>query len=436
MTKRKMKDSGVAWIGQVPEGWKICRFKDEVVLYTGNSIPDNLKCEFEDRDSARPYVSSKDIGLDYNTVNYENGMYVKLSDTRFEIAPKNSILMCVEGGSAGRKKAFLEQEVSFVNKLCCFYSDRQDNRYLYYYLMSPNYEECFRQQLTGMIGGVSTKDLKNIKLLLPPLRAQRAIAAFLDGECGKIDTLRGKVEKQIAALEEYRKSAITEAVTKGIKRGRKMKVADVAWIATAPQEWERTRLKLLCDRDITYGIVKLGDPDEDGVKVLRCSDVLAGRIAEGEIRTVTKSLSQEYSRTILRGGEVVVNVRGTLGGCAVVPEKMRGYNIAREVAMVAVKRNAADARFIMYQLLSSSFDSYIKMQLSGAVYVGLNIEMLGKYSFFCPDLSEQREIAAYLDKKCATIDSMVAKCREELDRLTEYKKSLIYEYVTGKKEVA
>ena len=104
--------------------------------------------------------------------------------------------------------------------------------------------------------------------------------------------------------------------------------------------------------------------------------------------------------------------------------------------MVAVKRNAADARFIMYQLLSSSFDSYIKMQLSGAVYVGLNIEMLGKYSFFCPDLSEQREIAAYLDKKCATIDSMVAKCREELDRLAEYKKSLIYEYVTGKKEVA
>lgn len=430
MTKRKMKDSGVAWIGQVPEGWSVERLQWHID-------------EVNDKNNPIRYTNVLSLTNDRGVIPYEDkgaqGNKSKDNLAEYKIAYKNCIVansMNILIGSVG-----LSGYDGCVSPVYYVFRAKTgtDIGYLNYLFQLSQFQRELRRFANGILEirlRVSSADIVKRTLAFPKESEQRKIAAFLDGECGKIDVLRGKVEKQIAALEEYRKSVITEAVTKGIKRGRKMKVADVAWIATAPQEWERTRLKLLCDRDITYGIVKLGDPDEDGIKVLRCSDVLAGRIAEGEIRTVTKSLSQEYSRTILRGGEVVVNVRGTLGGCAVVPEKMRGYNIAREVAMVAVKGNAADARFIMYQLLSSSFDSYIKMQLSGAVYVGLNIEMLGKYSFFCPDLSEQHEIAAYLDKKCAAIDSMVAKCREELERLAEYKKSLIYEYVTGKKEVA
>lgn len=430
MTQRKMKDSGVAWIGQVPEGWSVERLQWHID-------------EVNEKNNPIRYTNVLSLTNDRGVIPYEDkgaqGNKSKENLSEYKIAYKHCIVansMNILIGSVG-----LSAYDGCVSPVYYVFRAKTgtDIGYLNYLFQLPQFQRELRRFANGILEirlRVSSADIVKRALAFPEESEQRKIAAFLDGECGKIDVLRGKVEKQIAALEEYRKSVITEAVTKGIKRGRKMKASDVAWIATAPQEWERTRLKLLCDRDITYGIVKLGDPDEDGVKVLRCSDVLPGRIAEDEIRTVTKSLSQEYSRTILRGGEVVVNVRGTLGGCAVVPEKMRGYNIAREVAMVAVRGNAADARFIMYQLLSSSFDSYIKMQLSGAVYVGLNIEMLGKYSFFCPDLSEQREIAAYLDKMCATIDSMVAKCREELDRLAEYKKSLIYEYVTGKKEVA
>lgn len=424
MTQRKMKDSGCEWLGDIPALWGIARIGG---LYTVR----NEKCS--DKDFAPLSVTMKGVVPQLadvaKTDDGDNRKLVRKGD--FVINSRSD-----RRGSCGISP--LDGSVSVINTVLKPRGE-MDPGYYNWAFHSSEFADEFYAWGHGIVDDLWTtrwSDMKSILVARPPLPEQRKIAAFLDGECGKIDVLRGKVEKQIAALEEYRKSVITEAVTKGVRRSRKMKASDVAWIATAPQEWERTRLKLLCDRDITYGIVKLGDPDEDGVKVLRCSDVLPGRIAEGEIRTVTKSLSQEYSRTILRGGEVVVNVRGTLGGCAVVPEKMRGYNIAREVAMVAVKGNAADARFIMYQLLSSSFDSYIKMQLSGAVYVGLNIEMLGKYSFFCPDLSEQHEIAAYLDKKCAAIDSMVAKCREELDRLAEYKKSLIYEYVTGKKEVA
>ena len=114
------KDSGIAWIGKIPSEWKVCRIKNSASLYTGNSIKDEEKDYYTDYKNARPYIATKDIDATYLSANYENDLYIKTGDSKFRVAPKNSSLVCIEGGSAGKKKAFLEQEVSFVNKLCCF----------------------------------------------------------------------------------------------------------------------------------------------------------------------------------------------------------------------------------------------------------------------------------------------------------------------------
>lgn len=430
---RVMKDSGVEWIGEIPKEWEVCRFKNVAQLFTGNSIKDDDKMNYEDATEARPYLATKDIDVIFSTANYDNGLYVKRDDITFKVAPVGSTLMCIEGGSAGRKKTKLIQDVSFVNKLCCFQSEIVSESYLYYFVCSPNYEKEFNNNITGLIGGVSVSVLKNIPFLLPPPEQQHRISSYLDNRCAKIDAIIAREQVIIEKLKAYKFSIITEVVTKGLNPKVTMKDSGIEWIGEIPEHWDLTRLSELCSRAITYGIVKLGEEDDTGVKVLRCSDVKPGYIDDSHIRTVKKVLSDEYSRTILEGGEVIINVRGTLGGCAIVPYDYAGYNIAREVAVVPV--STACNRYVMYCLLSTSFSSYQDYSLRGVIYIGLNINLLSRYQMQQPPINEQQDIADYLDIKCSKIDSAIDKKQAVIDKLTEYKKSLIYEVVTGKKEV-
>lgn len=307
------------------------------------------------------------------------------------------------------------------------------SKFLFYALYAVR-QHVLTFQTGGAQAGINIENCKNFIIPYIPYEEQQRIVVFLDTKCAEIDSI---LEKTRASIEDYKKlkqSVITEAVTKGIRGGQSMKDSGFEWIGEIPADWDVYRkLSFLCDDSISYGIIKLYDPDEQGVPVLRCSDVKAGFIDSSSIRTVSKALSEEYKRTILKGGEIVINVRGTLGGCAIVPASMCGYNVAREVAVIRASR--INSQYLMYYLLSDAFISYQQINLSGSVYVGLNIELLSSCPIVIPDIQEQQEIAAYLDKKCATIDSLIASKEALITELEAYKKSIIYEYVTGKKEV-
>ena len=208
-----MRDSGIPWIGQVPQGWEVRRTKYLAELYTGESIKDSEKNNYTFPEDAHPYISSKDINLEYNTIDYENGMYIKNGDRSFSIAKKGSTLMCIEGGSAGRKKARLNQDVSFVNKLCCYAPLNIDGSYLFYFLCSSNFEDEFKRNISGLIGGVPVGILKNIKIPLPPLPEQRAIADYLDARCAAIDAYVASIEREATLARELKQREIADAVT-------------------------------------------------------------------------------------------------------------------------------------------------------------------------------------------------------------------------------
>ena len=161
---RKMKDSGIEWIGTIPNDWHICKFKNSVHIYNGNSIKDENKINYDDPCDAIPYIATKDIALESHIIDYNNGMYTKKEDNAFKVAPQYSILLCIEGGSAGRKIGFVNQDVSFINKLCCFYSESMNNKYLFYLMQSSAFTEEFKLSLSGMIGGVSVNELKEFPL--------------------------------------------------------------------------------------------------------------------------------------------------------------------------------------------------------------------------------------------------------------------------------
>ena len=172
----------------IPDSWEWVRLSTANDMYTGNSINENEKKQkYSGLSDGYFYIGTKDVGFDH-TINYDNGVRIPYDNEKFRIAPQNSILLCVEGGSAGRKISFTNQDVCFGNKLCCFVSFGVDYKFLYYYLQSPLFQSAFKENTTGIIGGVSVNTLKSMFLPIPPLNEQLRIVKeitklepFIDG---------------------------------------------------------------------------------------------------------------------------------------------------------------------------------------------------------------------------------------------------------------
>ena len=430
---REMKDSGIQWIGKIPLEWMIVSTKFLFTIMSG-ATPESTKPQ--NWDGNIKWITP----ADYKTKDiYVGDGRRNLSQTGFDscstnMVPKGSIIFSKRApiGSVAISSADLctnQGCLSCITKGTTFVK-------FYYYVMSIATEQYELLGSGTTFKEISAQSFSNFTLPVPSYEEQLEISGYLDKKSTQVDTLVANVQAQIQKLKAYKQSLITEVVTKGLDPTVPMKDSGFEWIGEIPAHWEITRkLAFVTTEGISYGIVKLFDPDDvNGVKVLRCSDVLEGFIKPDNIRTVTREVSNEYARTILAGGEVLVNVRGSLGGCAVVPEEMAGYNIAREVAKITLNSRMCN-RYVMYYLLSRCFVEYRTSHLSGSVYVGLNIELLSSCPLPNPELTEQKAIADYLDKKCSQIDHLIAIKQAKIEKLEQYKRSLIYEYVTGKREV-
>ena len=412
-----MKDSGVEWIGEIPAHWSPIRFRFIAKITTGNQDTQNAE-----PDGEYPFYVRSPIVERCNNYTFDG----------------KGILMAGDGAGAGRVFHLVDGKYAVHQRVYRFYDFKyMDPVLLKYYLENLFATVMDYGSAKTTVPSVRLPMIQDFVVCVPPKKEQDNIVAVLNEKCAQVGSLISNVQAQIEKLKAYKQSLITEVVTKGLDPTVPMKDSGFEWIGEIPAHWEITRkLAFVTTEGISYGIVKLFDPDDvNGVKVLRCSDVLEGFIKPDNIRTVTREVSNEYARTILAGGEVLVNVRGSLGGCAVVPKTMAGYNIAREVAKIALNDSMCN-RYVMYYLLSRCFVEYRTSRLSGSVYVGLNIELLSSCPLPNPDLAEQTAIADYLDEKCSQIDRLIAIKQAKIEKLEQYKRSLIYEYVTGKREVS
>lgn len=421
----------------IPDSWKWVRFSDVAILFTGDSINEQeKKSKFTGLFGGYNYIATKDVWFDH-TIDYNNGIKIPF-DTGLKVAKANSSLLCIEGGSAGRKVGILNQDVCFGNKLCCFDPLVIEDRYLYYYLQSPAFTENFKDNTSGMIGGVGVNSLKTFYFALPPLAEQQRIVVRITELMEFVNDYEKRqveLEKMETEFPEKLKRSILEYAIEGkivpqkdteepanillekiflekenlIINGTIKKVKTFPNVTEGdkpfdiPNSWEWVRLDTLTVENISYGIIKLGDEDAEGVPVLRCSDVKYGEIVQNNIRKVRKSLSEQYERTILNGGELLVNIRGTLGGCAVVPNNMKGYNIAREIAKISVSKEI-DTQFILLIFMAPYFQQYVFKSLRGIAYKGLNIELLKQFTLPLPPFSEQRRIVARVEELFGLVD--------------------------------
>lgn len=411
---------------------KLKSFSD---IYNGNSIPDDKKDSFVNKKI--PYIATKNIDADTHQIDYENGLSVN-EDDGFRIAKTKSSLLCIEGGSAGKKLGYLNQEVAFVNKLCCFTPKNIDSKFLFYSLSSSDFLSEFSLHLTGMIGGVKIGEIKNLYISYPDdLGEQHKIACFLDRKIGQIDNLISNQEKQIEKLKEYRQAIITKAVTKGLDPSVQMKDSGIESIGKVPSSWSILKSKYVFDKLVKGSGITKQDISADGD--IQC-------VRYGEIYSKYDiSFCKSYSKTIekkilpkvyLNYGDIVFSGTGELIEEIGKNIVYLGTEKCLAGGDIIVGKHHSNPSFLNYALYCSSSQIQKSKGKAKLKVVHISSAEIGNVFVAIPPLEEQAKIALYLDEKLSAINKLVGMKQLKIDNLKNYKKSLIYEYVTGKKRVS
>jgi type I restriction enzyme S subunit len=423
---REMKDSGIEWIGEIPTKWNIVKLKTICDIYTGNSISDDLKNSYTDSNEAYPYISTKDLDAILKNINYENGLYVKKDDNSFKIAKKHSILLCIEGGSAGKKVAFTNQHVAFVNKLCCLKSEKYNTKFVYYYLNSPAFIKQFNLFLSGIIGGVSIGILKQLTCTLPSLQEQQKIVDYLDEKVSKIDNIINQTTISIEEYKEYKQSMITETVTKGLNTDVEMKDGGIEHIGFIPIDWKVAKLKyLLGERNIK---------STTGTEEPLSMSQKYGLIKTKDMDMIPNMASSFVGNKYVEINDLVFNkLKAHLGVFGV--SSYEGL-VSPDYAVYFSKGNV-NVKFLEFLFKTRIYINEFKKYSRG---VGEGLTRLYTSELFeikcsVPDLEQQNFIVDFLNKKCSEIDNIISQKQQLLKEIEAYKKSLIYECVTGKREV-
>ena len=438
---RTMKDSGIPWIGEIPEGWRQSRMKNYFHLH-GRIGWNGLRSEEFEEQSYAYLVTGQDFcskNIDWNKCyqinkeRYDEDEYIQLVEGDI-LVTKDGTIGKIAVVSNLDKPACLNSGIFVVKQ----YDPKQFNPgYLYWLLVSPLLK-TFNEFLN--LGGTTIIHLyqnvfERMPIVAPPSSEQHLIAAFLDKKCSEIDSLIELQEQMIEELKTYKQSVITEAVTKGIRNEelgvRNYKDSGIEWIGDVPEEWEVCRIKNHIALNPSISIVIHPDTVVSYMP-MEC-------LRNGVIQERRASYKDVASYTPFQDNDIVmakVTPCFENGNIAVAKNLSSGYGFGTSEIFVIRCKETANNQFVFYYLQSA----YIKnLGVSSMTGTGglkrVNPTLLNNGVLLLPPLAEQQAIADYLDDKCADIDSLIQIKQEKIDSLKEYKKSVISEYVTGKREV-
>lgn len=431
----QMKPSGIDWIGEIPQGWNLKRIKYLSTLKGRIGWQGLTADEYVDEG---PFLIT---GTDFinGTINWDTCVHI--TEERWGEAPeihiKNGDLLITKDGTVGKVaivsnlegKASLNSGVLLIRTF-----DGFDKRFLYWTLLSDEFWAWFKLKNAGnsTIIHLYQNDFAEFCYTFPNVIEQKAIADFLDEQCGRIDGIISDLEKQIETLQKYKKSLILETITKGLNKNAPMKSSGINWIGDIPATWDIKRIK-----DVSKMQTGTTPPnnegvniDGDGVNWFTPGDFIDGSI---ELLNSEKFVNDE---TIQRESIKIYPKYSILFVGIASIGKLGYFENAcySNQQITAIKtNNMENSKFIAYSLMASM--DYTK---SNALYTTvpiINNAYLGVIKIPFPKEKEQKEIVFYLDKKCLQIDEIVKGKKEQIEKIKQHKKSLIYEYVTGKKRV-
>ena len=415
---RQMKDSGIEWIGEIPQTWdvlktKFCfRYKKEIAGINSDKF-DRLALTMQN-----VVKRAKDDSNGLQPEKFETYQILRRNELVFKLIDLQNVSTSRVGlspydGIVSPAYIILTPQSNISSK----YAEK------YYYTLWKN--QIFNALGDdGVRSNLGKDDLLNIPIPVPPLAEQERIAEFLDAKCAEVDALAGEIKEQIATLEEYKRSVITEAVTKGLDASVPMKDSGIEWIGEIPQSW----------------------------------DVLPNKY----IMKKTKELCQKYSGQAILSLTMNGVIERDLDAGGKMPSSFDGYQLIKKgnlllclfdidvtprCAGLILKdgvTSPAYSQFVMTNMAYAPYFAYYYIMVDNTkellhmtknLRYSLNEEQFGAIKAPCPPLAEQERIAEFLDAKCAEVDALIAEKQNQLATLEEYKKSVIFEYVTGKKEV-
>lgn len=424
---RNMKDSGIEWIGEIPEDWEIKRLK-----WIGEAII-GLTYEPDDVADIGTLVMRSSNVKDGQLL-YDDNVYVNISINEKLLLKKGDILICSRNGSRALiGKCAIIDEIAENNTFGAFMTVFRSNYndFMYYIFNSPLFTFHVGSFLTSTINQLTTSNLYSITVPMPPKHLQTAIANYLDDKCGKIDSIMKKTRKQIELLKEYKQSVITEAVTKGLDSDAPMKDSGIEWIRNIPESWEVKKLKNILRSPLKYGANETGILfNENLPRYIRITDIsLDNRLRDDNKLSLEYQTAKPY---MLENGDILFARSGATVGKTFLFVDEYGISCFAGYLIKAQINCDYSYKYFYYFTLSLSYEEW-----KSRIFIQATIQNIGasKYSnmeIVVPTIAEQTAIANFLDEKCSKIDTIITQKEALLDKLDSYKKSLIYEAVTGK----
>ena len=427
----RYKESGVEWLGQIPEHWAMKKVKFISKIFNGDSLNESLKKKYESDDlSHLAYISSKDINANTSAITYDNGLRIPKDDAKLKVAPKSSSLLCIEGGSAGRKIAFTNQEVCFVNKLACFAIKKGSNsQYLFFSLKGSPFQTQFKLSMTGMIGGVAISNINNFSIPIPPLKEQDAIVQFLEFKTSKIDEAIILKEQQINLLKERKQIIIHKAVTRGLDDSVNLKDSGVDWIDDIPGHWEVKRVKHLLDERT--------ERSEDGKEPLLMMSQIHGLVVRSDFHSKAEVAQNSEGNKIVKTNDLVFNkLKAHLGVFFKSNIEFDGI-VSPDYAVYYSKGIFSDLKFLELLFRNPEYIKEFICRATGIVegLIRLYTSDLFDIHVAVPPKNEQKKSLEYIETASQKIETAISLKQQEIAKLKEYKSSLINSVVTGKVKV-
>ena len=424
---RKMKDSGVEWLGDIPEHWEIIKLKyltDSPLQYGAN------ESGVEYDENLPRYIRITDITSD-NKLKEENKLSLPYEIARPYLLKNNDILFARSGATVG--KSFIYKSKYSISAFAGYLIKASIKKnvspdFVYYYTLGSHYElwkDIVATQST--IQNIGADKYNNLIIALPPVKEQEEISAYLDRKCTEIDKIIELKKQQTDLLAEYKKNIITETVTKGLDKNVKMKDSGVELVGKIPEHWNVEKLKFhLSKRNIK-------NHNDDTVLSLYRELGIVPKDSRDDNNNATSEDTSDYK--YVRIGDFVVNKMKAWQGSVAVSE-YEGI-VSPAYYVYEFTDNTFNRRYFHYLLRNKTYSAEF-MRLSGGVRTGqwdLPANALENILIIIPPTEEQEEIIKFLDRKCIEVDKFIDLKKQQIELLKEYRKTLIYEYVTGKKEL-
>lgn len=424
---REMKDSGIPWIGEIPMNWQIIQFKR---VHEGTNVGEGIDKSFwSDNVNDKVFYTAGLFPITTTFSNFPSWKYTKDNDV---LLSRN-----------GTPYVYLPNAGSLYTDHIIRVSIRSvyDRRFIKYVVSQSISNEIVD---TVSIATWSASLWNEQMIPMPIFSEQQAIADFLDKKCSEIDELVVLQEKMIEELKSYKQSVITEAVTKGLDPNVPMKDSGIDWIGEIPEGWNLSRVGLF------YFVTKLAGfeytdsmvnniVETGAVPIVRAQNV---RMFHFNKEIITEFIDGETSAKLNRCSLsthclLMTFIGAGIGDVCLFDENKR-YHLAPNVAKIEILpkySHEINDKYIMYYLGSNAGKGEIDKISKASAQASLSMSTIRRMAILLPSFEDQQAIATFLDQKCSEIDSLIKIKQDKIEALKEYKKSIIYEYVTGKKEV-